>query len=541
MRMENPTRQILVIDDEAVFCRNAAAMLCRAGYVARPSGSLTHAMEQLSANPPDLVCLDIRLPDGDGLCFLEMLRHQHPDLPVIVMTGQDSTINRSRADALDAAAFLVKPFALARLVELAGLILGQAPRLISDGLTQLSAASAVMMCSHDSIGLGHVRRNLTIATELVRARPATNVLMLVGCPAGVPFDLPSGVDFLKLPSVTKTDRQEWKSSRLNITREDARELRTKLIQRAVELFQPEVFLVDHVPSGVWDGLLPTLTMLRTWRRPPRVILGLRDILDEPEDLRRAWRDNCTYDVLRRYYDDILIYGREDIHASATAYGLQRTVPGEIRYTGYVSPLAIEHVVPLDRTEFGAGNGRTLFLTGGGGRDATPIILAVLAAIASLPKNHRPGVLVSTGPLMAAEDRAAVMAAGAAIGARVVKSVDGLQTMAAADLVVTMASYNTLTEALRLGRPVVVIPRKGPSAEQRLRAELFEAKGLLTHVPHAQATPPRIAEAIGRALGSVPPRDALGPNGAVPAGHHIAAVLDQRLIAAQAPPLLKDTG
>ena len=123
----------------------------------------------------------------------------------------------------------------------------------------------------------------------------------------------------------------------------------------------------------------------------------------------------------------------------------------------------------------------------------------------------------------------------------VTSVDGLRTLAAADLVVTMASYNTLTEALRLGRPVVVIPRQGPSAEQKLRAELFQARGLVTHVPHAQATPDRVAAAIRTALGGVPRRDALGSNGAVPAAHHIAAVLDRRLIAAAGPPPLKETG
>ena len=74
MRIVNPSPHVLVIDDEPVLCRNAVTMLCRAGYVARASGSLTHALEQLSANPPDLVCLDIRLPDGDGLCGVVMIK-----------------------------------------------------------------------------------------------------------------------------------------------------------------------------------------------------------------------------------------------------------------------------------------------------------------------------------------------------------------------------------------------------------------------------------------------------------------------------------
>jgi predicted glycosyltransferase len=55
----------------------------------------------------------------------------------------------------------------------------------------------VMTYSHDGYGLGHMRRNSTIAASLVLQMPHSSVLMLVGCPVGAFFELPPGVDFIK--------------------------------------------------------------------------------------------------------------------------------------------------------------------------------------------------------------------------------------------------------------------------------------------------------------------------------------------------------
>ena len=133
--------------------------------------------------------IDVRMPEMSGIDLLTEIRRIDPHLPVIVMTGQDSVDNRARAEGLPVAAFLSKPFALSRMRELVGaLTLGNAP-------TKARKGPSVVMYSHDTIGLGHMRRNSAIARELVERVPGLSVLMLVGCPAGMVFETHPGIDY----------------------------------------------------------------------------------------------------------------------------------------------------------------------------------------------------------------------------------------------------------------------------------------------------------------------------------------------------------
>ena len=71
--------------------------------------------------------------------------------------------------------------------------------------------------------------------------------------------------------------------------------------------------------------------------------------------------------------------------------------------------------------------------------------------------------------------------------------DSLSVIAAADLMVCMAGYNTLAEVLRVGRRALVVPRAGPSAEQRMRSQLFLERGLVDVVFPEELSPQRLAE------------------------------------------------
>jgi predicted glycosyltransferase len=73
--------------------------------------------------------------------------------------------------------------------------------------------------------------------------------------------------------------------------------------------------------------------------------------------------------------------------------------------------------------------------------------------------------------------------------------DLLSYMNAADLVVTMAGYNSLYQLFRLGKRGLVIPRSGPSAEQRTRARLFAERGLIGIVEPEELSPRRIADKL----------------------------------------------
>src|SRR5207248_11615381 len=110
------------------------------------------------------------------------------------------------------------------------------------------------------------------------------------------------------------------------------------IQEAVRVFHPQVLLVDHVPVGIWGELLPSLQMLRRRSDAPTIVLGLRDILDAPEVTRSLWEREGTYEAIRRYYDEIFIYGRKEIFDTGAHYGLDGEFAPKLSYVGYVCDL-----------------------------------------------------------------------------------------------------------------------------------------------------------------------------------------------------------
>ena len=526
-------KRILVVDDERILLKNLVTTLRRSGYEALGAETIATARGILEAQSLNLLCLDIGLTDGDGLDFLQEIRIRNPGLSVIVMTGQDSSINRNRAENLDATAFLTKPFSLPRFKEIVRCVAGE-PRQSgqgpanSRGTIRGPAPLSVMMYSHDSIGLGHVRRNANIATRLVQENPNVNVLMLVGSPAGVFFDLPSGVDFIKLPSVVKVESDKWESGKLRINRDQARDLRANLILRAVELFKPRFFLVDHVPTGVWGELLPTLEMLRNDPSGPKAVLGLRDILDKPEILRRRWLQDGAYDVIAKYYDRVFLYGSRRIFDAEREYALDEHLPGKAYFCGYLSAEEKPRDPAWVRQKHGLPQAPLLLVTGGGGRDAYPMMSACLDALECLPAAIRPQAIFLTGMLMAPDLRRDLEQRAEGKGVEVLKNVaESLSYINAADLVLTMGGYNTLVECIRLAKPLIVVPRMGPSKEQKTRARIFHELGLVQAIYQEDATADRLAAAIAGKLSakSNVPR-MLGPNGVAEAARQILDELEQ---------------
>ena len=502
------SKTILIVDDEPTLANNLARMLRRAGFASRVAGDGQGAADALRLESVEFMCLDIRLPDCDGLELLERLRPHYPDLPVVVMTAHHQETDLGRARNLGVVATFSKPFALAELRDLIVAHAG-ARQLRQDSGAPIMAEGprrgrplAVMMYSHDGVGLGHMRRNANIAAHLVGRHPQASVLMLVGSPAGVFFDLPAGIDFVKLPSIVKVGTNEWQPGKLHISSERTRELRVRLIEEAIDCFRPDVFLVDHVPAGVWGELAPVFEHLRNKAQRPKLVLGLRDILDTPEVVRATWRRESIYQLIATAYDLVLIYGAPEMFNTVAAYGLQ-SVADRVRYCGYVcaeeAPISGCEV----RRRLGFGPAPMILVAAGGGYDAFPMMSACLGTFRHLGAACPPAVVV-TGPLMPRQQRLEIERMADGLPVHVLSSVpDGVSLIAAADLVITMGGYNTLMEALRFGKRILAIPRTGPSAEQKTRAALLERHGLIDVVDIETLTPASLAEAVLAALAKPP--------------------------------------
>src|SRR5262249_50195967 len=111
-------------------------------------------------------------------------------------------------------------------------------------------------------------------------------------------------------------------------------LRVKAIAAALETFQPDVFIVDHLPRGALRELDSTLEDLRAHGRT-RCVLGLRDILEDPQIVRREWRHAANEAAIQDYYDAVWVYGDPAVYDPVREYRFGPEVAAKVRYTGYL--------------------------------------------------------------------------------------------------------------------------------------------------------------------------------------------------------------
>lgn len=338
----------------------------------------------------------------------------------------------------------------------------------------------IMTYSHDGYGLGHLRRNLRLASGLLGRLPDASILAATGSRVAHQFRFPPGVDYLKLPSITKQADDVYVADGLHVAANDVSELRAGILDAAVHHYQPDLILVDRYPLGVGGELEPALARMRNGQSPSRLVLGLRDILDEPSIVKNEWERKGYVEAIEEFYDQVLVYGCANVYDSASEYGWPETVTDRVTMTGYLTGASVGTTSQPDQfwSERGLGAGPVAVCTSGGGMDGGPIAWAFLDAMAPLTRDGWSGLLV-TGPFLDAGERLNLEAAGRPLGVRVEAFLPDLASyLDAADVVVSMAGYNTMCDILDLGLRSVVIPRVIPRREQVIRASLFAERGVL---------------------------------------------------------------
>lgn len=110
--------QILVVDDSAPVREILSTCLAHAGYGVIEASSGREALRQIDALQPDLVLLDVQLPDLSGWDMLRLMRLSkvHRDIPVVMLTGQGDDASKAHAWQLGCACYLTKPVDLKDLV-----------------------------------------------------------------------------------------------------------------------------------------------------------------------------------------------------------------------------------------------------------------------------------------------------------------------------------------------------------------------------------------------------------------------------------------
>ena len=192
------------------------------------------------------------------------------------------------------------------------------------------SGSRVLIYSHDTFGLGHLRRSRAIANAIVERWPNASVVIISGSPVIGNFEFGSGVDYIRIPGVTKLPDGDYRSLNLNLSLDAAVGLRQAIILRAAEVFEPDVLIVDKEPTGFRGEVLPALEYLKT--RECRLVLGIRDVMDEPSLLVPEWERKGAKEALERYYDEVWVYGLKDVYEPLAALDLSPEVQARITYT-----------------------------------------------------------------------------------------------------------------------------------------------------------------------------------------------------------------
>jgi predicted glycosyltransferase len=378
-----------------------------------------------------------------------------------------------------------------------------------DGFALNRGGARVLIYSHDTFGLGHLRRSRAIANGIVEQWPGTSVIIISGSPIIGNFEFGSGVDYIRIPGVTKLPDGDYQTLNLNMTLDAAVGLRQAMILRTAEVFGPDLFIVDKEPTGFRGEVLPALEHLRM--RGCRLVLGIRDVMDEPSLLVPEWERKGATEALARYYDEIWAYGLKDVYEPLAALCLPAHVEKRITYTGYLRrempewPAGMRHP-KITRQPF-------VLVTAGGGGDGEELMDGVIAAYECDPSLPLPALLVF-GPFINRDRRRSFMD-------RIARhpKLDALTfdnkielLMQKADAIVAMGGYNTFCEILSFDKRALIVPRTRPRLEQHIRAVRTERLGLVRMVSSIDepCTPVRMAQALHSLTTQPRPSDVVIP-------------------------------
>jgi predicted glycosyltransferase len=381
---------------------------------------------------------------------------------------------------------------------------------------RVSKPLRVVLYSHDALGLGHLRRNLLIAQTLAQSPLAANVLLITGTSTANRFTPPPNVDFLTLPALSKQHDGRYESRSFAMSAQDVIALRAKTILAAVQSFAPNLLIVDNVPRGVGNELDETLLYLRT-RADTAVVLGLRDILDDPATVETEWSARANYEWIRNCFDQVWVYGDQRFFDPVVEYNWSNELASKILFTGY-----------LDRRETSSadyeGNSltrsiqriqsrgaRVVLCMVGGGQDGA--VLADTFSRIELPAHHYAVLL--TGPFMPGVVKARLRT-------RLERRPDWkmatfhsnpVSLLPYADAVIAMGGYNTVSELLSHETPTLIVPRVVPRREQWIRADRLRQCGLIDVLESEHLTPESISRWLPLAARASPgARDVLDFNG-----------------------------
>ena len=355
--------------------------------------------------------------------------------------------------------------------------------------------SRMLIYSHDSFGLGHLRRCRAIAESLVAHHPDLSILIIAGSPFVGSFSFSQRVDFIRVPGVVKVGSKDYQAQSDGMSIDDVMAVRTGIIAETARTFRPDIFLVDKEPLGLRGEVEPTLRLLRDMGK--RLVLGLRDVMDDAELLREEWERKRSMPALEELYDNIWVYGLPAIYDPLDGIDVPASVQDKVCFTGYLrrgrDPSGFSPPLYQEEEPY-------LLVTTGGGGDGAMLVDWVLRAYEADATLEIPAKIV-LGPFMGTGQQSEFMERVSRLS--LVEAITFEANMELliqkAVAVIGMGGYNTFCEILSFDKRALIVPRTTPRAEQYIRTARAAELGLVSMLLADETLDPEpMADAI-RAL------------------------------------------
>lgn len=350
----------------------------------------------------------------------------------------------------------------------------------------------ILMYSHDTYGLGHIRRTMAIASQL-RAE-GVNILIMTGSPLVGRFEFPEQIDFVRIPGMIKKSNDIYVPHSIKIDPVHAMAIRQSIIEATAKSFKPDLFIVDKAPRGLKHEIMPTLEWMKSEGKT-KTVLGLRDIMDDSQSTIEDWQQKGIYEVLDNLYSEIWVYGHQEFYDPIKEYAIPESVSKKIIFTGYIP----RRKHSKNRSCKNKNCKKTVVITAGGGGDGYPLMDNFLKIMEKYGEQDFNAIMVS-GPFMPKDQRLNLSKRAKKQSVTFYHFYRRMEKLFSnADLVVSMGGYNTICEILSHKQVSLIVPRETPRLEQTIRAKVLKEQKLADFLPWHDLDPKLLMDKINNLL------------------------------------------